>query len=197
MELGAVVLSAYLVGGIPFSWLAVRLVFGEDVRRYGSGNPGATNASRMWPPRWRMPAFVVLFLLDAGKGFAAVGLIPGLFSGAPRGVPVLAALAAVLGHVFTPYLGFRGGKGVATTLGALAALEPLATGIALAVFFGVFRVTRIVAAGSIAMAAALPLAVALHGTAPREVLVLTTVLGVLIVVRHRSNIARMLRGEET
>jgi glycerol-3-phosphate acyltransferase PlsY len=102
-----------------------------------------------------------------------------------------------LGHSFTPYLRFRGGKGVATTAGVLLALEPVATAIALAAFFLVFGITRIVAAGSLAFAAVLPLAVFVRGDAPLAVGLLTIVLALLIIGRHQSNIRRMLAGEET
>lgn len=187
--------AAFLLGSIPFSYLTVKALFNKDVRTHGSGNPGATNASRIFPPRWRIPAFLGIFLLDAGKGFVSCGLLPGLFSDLPPHAPAAAALAAVLGHSFSPFLLFRGGKGVATTLGCLLALEPLATGVALVVFFVIYGTVRIVAAGSLGVAVALPVTTSLHGTAHRSVLWLTILLGALIVVRHRSNIRQMLRGE--
>jgi len=189
--------AAFVVGSIPFAYLAVRLVLHKDLREHGSGNPGATNAARLWPRRLQFPAFLVIFCLDAGKGYWAAGTFPALLGADPSLAPVLAAAAAVLGHTFTPFLKFKGGKGVATTLGALLALEPIATGAALGVFFLLFFWTRIVAAGSLGMAIALPVAVAVHDTAPRSVLALTILLAILIVVRHRSNIGHMLRREET
>ncbi len=197
MSLALLLVAAFLVGGIPFAYLAVLAVFRVDVRKHGSGNPGATNASRMWSKRWQFPVFAAIFLLDAGKGYVTAGVLPRLFDGLDGYAPAAAGAAAVLGHTFSPFLGFRGGKGVATTMGALLALEPLATAIALAVFLLIWVPTRIVAAGSLGIAVALPVAVWLHGKAPDAVLVLAIVLGVLIVVRHRSNIARMLSGEET
>jgi len=191
----ALLACAFLIGAIPFAYLAVRLVHGTDVRRHGSGNPGATNAARLWPKRWQVPAFLAIFLCDAGKGYVAAGLLPGWLGVGTEALAVAAGLAAVLGHSFSPFLGFRGGKGVATTLGVLAALEPLATAAALAAFFAVYLPTRIVAAGSLALAIVLPVAAFVHDRAPLEVKGLTLVLAVLIITRHRSNIARMLGRE--
>ncbi len=188
--------AAFLTGSIPFAKLAVRLVYQTDVREHGSANSGATNASRMFPRRWQLTAFLSIFVLDAGKGYAAAGLLPRLFS-VPEYAPALAAAFAVIGHSFSPFLRFRGGKGVATTLGALLALEPLATGAGVLAFLLIYLSTRIVAAGSLAAAVVLPIAVFVHGTAPLAVRVLAILLGVLIIVRHRSNITRMLRGEKT
>lgn len=191
------IVAAFLVGAIPFSFLAVWIAFRTDVREHGSGNPGATNASRRFPKRWRLTAFIGIFLLDAGKGYVAAELLPRLWGDLPGGAPAAAALAAVLGHSFSPFLRFRGGKGVATSLGALLALEPAATALALAAFFAVFLPTRIVAAGSLAAAVTLPIAVLARGRASTATGVVCVVLAVLIIVRHRSNIARLLRGEET
>ncbi|MDH3592228.1 MAG: glycerol-3-phosphate 1-O-acyltransferase PlsY, partial [Planctomycetota bacterium] len=169
---------------------------GQDVRRHGSGNPGATNAARMWPKRWQLPIFVMIFLLDAGKGYLASGMLPRLFESLDADAPALAGAAAVVGHIFTPFLKLKGGKGVATTIGVLLALEPIATLIAVALFFAVFLTTRIVALGSLIVAVALPAAVYFRGVAPQSTLTLTIVLGLLIIVRHKGNIERMLRGAE-
>lgn len=187
--------AAYLLGGVPFGYLLVRLVTGTDVRSQGSGNVGATNAARAVPRAYRVPFFLLVFLLDAGKGWAAAALLPRPFALGPAGPPA-AGLAAVLGHSFSPYLRFRGGKAVATTLGVMGALEPVATLAALAAFLAVLGLTRVVALGSLAAAAALPVAVLLHGTAPAPVLGLSLVLSALIAVRHRSNLQRLLRGGE-
>ena len=187
---------AFLLGGIPFAYIFVRLLTGKDVREHGSGNPGATNASRQFPRGWQVPAFVCFFVLDAGKGYLAAAVLPTLFD-LPDHAPALAGAAAVLGHSFSPYLAFRGGKGVATTAGVLFALEPVATAIAIGVFLLVFGLARIVAAGSLAFAVALPIVVNLRGEAPPAVLYLTIALAVLIVVRHYTNIVNILKGAET
>ena len=196
LDLAGLLAAAFLLGAIPFAYLLVKAVKGIDVRQFGSGNPGATNAARAFPKRVRVPAFLVIFAFDAGKGYLATGVVPGLFDVDALG-PALAALAAVLGHSFSPFLGFRGGKGVATTIGALFGLDPVATAMALAVFFLVFGLTRIVAAGSLAFAVALPIVVIWRGDATPAVVVLSIGLSLLIVVRHRSNIVRLIQGVET
>ena len=188
--------AAFGLGAIPFAYLVVYAIFRKDVRGQGSGNPGATNAARIFPGRWRIPAFAGIFLLDAGKGYLACGVLPGLWPGLPGHAPAAAALAAVFGHSFSPFLGFRGGKGVATTMGCLLALEPVATGVALGVFLLIYAATRIVALGSIGIAFALPVAAALHRANP-WVQALTMILGVLIVVRHQSNIRLLLGRKQT
>ncbi len=185
--------ASYLLGGIPFGYLYARFVKGVDIRTVGSGNVGATNVARLYSARWRIPVFLIVFTLDAGKGYAAVmWLVPLIQPAGAVYVPVLAGLAAVLGHSFTPYLGFSGGKAVATTFGVFIALEPVATLVALGVFFVVYAITRAVGAGSVAFAVALPVAVFVHGEAHQSVSYLAVVLGILFVVRHRDNIRRMM-----
>lgn len=189
------VLTSYLLGGIPFALLFVLATKRVDLRKHGSGNVGATNASRMYSGRARIPAFVLLFLLDAGKGFVAARYLADYFSLPSEPWPAVAALAAVVGHVFTPYLRTLGGKGVATTVGALVALAPAAMAIAVLAFGIVFAVKRIVAIGSIALATVLPIAAALLGS-DNSVVALTVILGMVIVLRHISNIKRLLKGTE-
>ena len=185
--------ASYLLGGISFGYLYARFVKRVDIRTVGSGNVGATNVARLYSARWRIPVFLIVFTLDAGKGYAAVmWLVPLIQPAGAVYVPVLAGLAAVLGHSFTPYLGFSGGKAVATTFGVFMALEPVATLIALAVFFPVYGLTRQVAAGSLAFAAALPVAVFVRGKAHESVGYLALALGILILVRHRDNIRKMM-----
>lgn len=196
-------LLAFLLGAVPFAWLVVRLCLGVDVRTIGSGNVGATNASRAFAGRAaRITAFVAIYLLDAGKGFAAVQVMQ---MAAPELLAaVVAAALAVLGHVFTPFLGWRGGKGVATATGALLALDWQVTLIAIAVFFVVRFATGHVFAGSLALGLALPAAmVALHADAAFHERLPLTVLCLAIAVflfwTHRSNLkqhlaARAARG---
>jgi len=191
--MAGLLLGAYLLGGIPFAYLFVRATKGVDVRTTGSGNVGATNAARLFPSRWRLPVFLLVFCVDAAKGFLASKGLPLLFD-LPAHAPALAAAAAVVGHMFTPFLGFRGGKGVATTMGALLGLEPVATLASLGVFFAVYLPTRVVALGSVAFALTLPLFVHLRAASPPAVLALSCALAVLIVVRHRSNLARLFQG---
>jgi glycerol-3-phosphate acyltransferase PlsY len=197
MPVGVVCFAAFLLGAIPFALLVVRLCKGLDVRTVGSGNVGATNASRAFASKGgRLGAFLAIYLLDAGKGFAPAALAPAWAGDTtPLLAAVLAGAAAVLGHVFTPFLGFRGGKGVATATGVLLALDWRVTTIALAVFFVVRRLTGQVFFGSLALGLALPAAAiglqpstAFGDRLPLTVLCL--VLAVFLVWTHRSNLQK-------
>lgn len=185
-----ILLSAYLLGGIPFSYLAGRLVKGVDLRRKGSGNLGATNAGRVlgWP--WG----VLVFGLDFAKGWLAVALAQWLLG--PGLAPVLAGLAAILGHSFTPYLRFKGGKSVAASTGAFVRLAPLATGFALLAFLLILLLARMVSAASVGAALILPLAIIWLRTGEWALIVFSLLVGLLICIRHRSNLQRILSGTE-
>ena len=197
-----VVSFAYLLGSIPFGYLIVRASGRGDVRETGSGGTGATNVTR----RAGKGAGVLTLALDALKGAAAVLLARLVLT---EGVRVdwwvaAAAVAAVAGHCFPVWLGFRGGKGVATGLGVFALLAPLALACALPVFLLVVWVTRYVSLGSIVAAALVPLAVwalAARGYVRGEefppVLTAASLGGALIIFMHRANIGRLLRGEES
>ncbi len=202
--------AAYLVGAIPFGVLIARAK-GVDIRQHGSKNTGATNVGRVLGFRF----FLLCFALDMLKGLAptlGAGLVMGV-AGARDVEPTDAwlwlavAAAAVLGHMFSPFLAFKGGKGVATGLGALMGVFPvltLAAGAAALVWALVFALSRIVSLASIAAAAALPLAAAgvlltREGASPAAAapfLAVSAALALLVVVRHRANIRRLLRGEE-
>ena len=187
---------AYLIGGIPFALVLVRVLLKVDVRTLGSGNVGATNASRAFGPKAKLPMFVLIYLLDTAKGFVPAFFGPALFGG-PAGSAVLLGACAVLGHCASPYLGFRGGKGVATTTGVVLAVEPVALLVALVVFFAVFGATRVVALGSLALGLALPLAAILRdpGTAFEARLPISLfclVIAGFLFFTHRSNLANML-----
>ena len=195
------VLLAYLLGSIPFGYLIVRVRGGGDVRESGSGGTGATNVTR----RAGRSAGVLTLLLDASKGALAV-VIARWLVGAEAGVNwwvLAAALAAVVGHIFPVWLGFKGGKGVATGLGVFLALAPLAVLCALPVFVVVVWVTRYVSLGSITAAAILPLCVwllgARGGLSENSAPLMTAALvgAALIIFKHRANIGRLLRGEES
>jgi len=177
-----------LLGSVPFAWLLHRIATGRDLRGEGSGNPGATNLERSDGRAWAAAALA----LDAGKGAAAV-LLARHYAGEAACVP--AALSAVVGHVFTPWLGGRGGKGVATAMGAFTVLAPIATAAALGVFALVLSVTRLVSLGSVLGAAALPIAIALVGPRGRAAAAAFAI-GLLIAWRHRANFARMRAGTE-
>ncbi|MGF1511084.1 MAG: glycerol-3-phosphate 1-O-acyltransferase PlsY [Myxococcota bacterium] len=185
LRTSVVVLAAFLAGGIPFGWCTARWVAGIDIRDHGSRNIGATNVGRVVGRGWG----VLVLLLDVAKGVLAAGWP------AAAGDPVLAAwsgMAAILGHVFSPYLGFRGGKGVATAAGVFAILAPSGLAVALGTFGVVFALTRVVAVGSLAATLALFVSVLVTG-APLLVRVLTGVVTVVVFVRHAGNIRRGFR----
>ena len=181
--------GAYLLGSIPFSFLVARLFGVRDVRKVGSGNVGATNVMRA---AGRLPGLIA-FALDAGKGALAVALA--LRSDASGVLAALAAAGVVVGHVFPLWLGFQGGKGVATGAGAFAPVTPLASLLAVATFAAVLALTRYVSAASIA--GALALSALLFGLgAPPPVARMGVLLALLIVLKHRDNIARLRNGSE-
>lgn len=186
------VVAAYLMGAFPTSYVVGRLARGIDLRDHGSGNLGATNAFRVLGWRAASPIFVV----DIFKGFAPAFWFP-LVDGSAAG-PLWALVygtAAVIGHVFSVFVGFRGGKGVATGAGVFLALAPLAVLGGLLIWAVLVFGTGYVSLGSVAAAAALPLLVFLTG-ARLEVLALSAALASFVIYAHRANIRRLLRGEE-
>lgn len=197
------ILSAYLVGSIPTAYLMVRGLRGIDIRSVGSGNVGATNAARVLGFKF----FPLIFLIDFAKGFVPTFVLPGVaarLAGLDTiwpGLAVLIAVAAILGHNFPLYLGFKGGKGVATSLGAVTALDPVAS-LAAALAFAVFLVvTRIVSLSSIL--AALVFVMTYFGRVESPwsrdhatMSLATLALLVLLIARHRGNLARLARGQE-
>jgi glycerol-3-phosphate acyltransferase PlsY len=183
--------AAFLLGAVPFSFLIAR-ARGIDIRRVGSGNIGATNLARAGGPLLGL----VGLLLDGAKGSAAVALAlaagPGTADG---GRQAIAGLLAILGHNFTPFLRFKGGKGVATGAGVFAVLCPRALIVALGVFAILLAVGRMVSLGSVGAAAVLPFAARWTGSATVVVAVAAAV-ALLTVARHRANLARIARGTE-
>ena len=185
------VVIAYLLGSIPFGYLIVRKKLGADIRQSGSGGTGATNVSR----RAGKAAGVVTLVLDALKGSLAVLVAKEL---APNvdWLIAAAAIAAILGHMFPVWLGFRGGKGVATGVGVFSILAPFAVLCAGIIFVVIVSLTRYVSLGSIIAAATIPLFVWLRSDS-RPVLTAAIVGALLIVLAHRGNIARLARGTES
>ena len=191
----------YLLGGIP-SGLLIGRARGVDLRATGSKNIGATNAFRVLGARWG----ALVFLLDALKGFAA-SIVPRLATGVALGgpapgllVPTLAAgIAAILGHVFSPWLGFKGGRGVATSLGVFLGILPRPTLLAFGLWIVLVAISRRVSVGSIGAAVSYPFLVA--WTAARNpqrgiLITVSAVIALLIIVRHLPNIRRLLKGTE-
>lgn len=197
-RVGAVLVFAYLVGAIPWALIVGKRFYGVDPREHGSGNLGATNVFRVLGAR----AGIGTLLLDAAKGAVAVLAARLLVSPDAFGqtvsdwVAVAAMLAAVLGHSYSPYIGFRGGKGVATSAGALIVLTPLAFLIEMLVFVAVVAASRWVALGSVVAAVLYPILVwVLYPDEPAYLIVITA-LAVLVIWRHRGNIVRIARGQE-
>jgi acyl phosphate:glycerol-3-phosphate acyltransferase len=190
---------SYLLGSIPFGYLLVRVFRGEDVRRSGSGNIGATNVSRSSPALGGLT-----LLLDALKGTAAVGLacflsvrMPG--GGVPYRIMSMAALFSALGHMFPVWLKFRGGKGVATGLGSFIVIAPKAVLIAAGIFIGVVVIFRYVSLGSIIAVASFPLlayGMRAYGNVPIALAFMATT-SLLIIGKHHENIRRLLAGTES
>jgi glycerol-3-phosphate acyltransferase PlsY len=189
---------SYLLGSIPFGYLLVRIFRGEDVRQSGSGNIGATNVSRKSPILG-----AATLLLDALKGTAASILSYDVAYRLGDGPPTLdllalGALFAILGHIFPVWLKFRGGKGVATALGAFAPIAPKALLIVLGIFIVVVAVSRYVSLGSIVAVVAFPLVVwAIDRFYVSTGLALISLVSLLIVVKHHENIRRLLAGTES
>jgi glycerol-3-phosphate acyltransferase PlsY len=187
---------AYLIGSIPFGYLIVKLTRGADVRATGSGGTGATNVSR----RAGKVAGVATLVLDALKGAVAILITRGLLNDGPRASHgwwvVATAVAVIIGHIFPVWLGFRGGKGVATGAGVFLIIAPFALLCAGVVFLAVVLITRYVSLGSIVAAATIPACVWLSGLGAPEVT--GAVAGALLIIfAHRANIGRLIGGTES
>jgi glycerol-3-phosphate acyltransferase PlsY len=201
MRSSLVLIAAYLLGSIPFGYLIVRAKQGTDVRESGSGGTGATNVSR----RAGKLAGVITLLLDAAKGALAVFITRWFLTDdfVINWWVAAAAIIAVFGHCFPVWLGFRGGKGVATGVGVFLSLYPLAVAGAAAVFILVVVLTRYISLGSILATAAFPLFVWLLSVFFRPVADLAPVItaaliaGALIILMHHANIGRLLKGTES
>ena len=207
VRVAGLLIAAYLIGSIPFSFLIVKLMSGADIREVGSHNVGATNVARSFG---KLPGIIAL-LLDMAKGYSAVALAKWV-TGSPAwplpfGVDAsplhsrafwisLCALIAVLAHMYPVWLGFHGGKGVATAAGAFLALDPIALAAGAIVFAIVVISTRFVSLGSIISAASIPIFLRFLTHAPFWSIIISIVIAIAISVKHHSNIARMAQGRE-
>jgi glycerol-3-phosphate acyltransferase PlsY len=183
--------ASYLVGAIPTSWLTVKLVRGEDLRTMGSGNLGATNLYRVLGLRYAVPVGV----FDLLKGTIPVAVF-GPRAGDGPFLPLLLGLTAVAGHVFSVFVRFRGGKGVATGAGVVLGLAPWAFLAVLAVWLLVVKASGYVSLGSVVGALVLPAAVWLLHPERRDLVAPLLALALVIVVLHRANLRRLLAGTE-
>jgi acyl phosphate:glycerol-3-phosphate acyltransferase len=197
LRVAIILVVAYLLGAIPFAVIVGRLFYHVDVREHGSGNAGATNVMRVLG----LKAGLAVLVLDGLKGVAAVlfaMLVHPVYLSATAHDWVLigASFTAVLGHSYSPYLGFAGGKGVATAAGALLVVMPAVWPILLAVFVVVVGLSRMVSLGSVVIAAIFPLLVVVFYGDRLAFVTFSLVATSLVIWRHRSNIARIARGEE-
>lgn len=186
--------AAYLMGSIPTGYLIVKALKDIDIRKTGSGNIGATNVKRVLGMKW----FIIVIILDALKGFVPV-IIAGLIFGENQPfMPVVAGLAAILGHTFTIFLNFKGGKGVATSLGVFLALAPLSLLSCMVVFFTLLVFFGYISLGSIAAAAMLPAFVYIYGEGGYFYLVQVLAIAgaIFIIYKHKENIKRLMDGTE-
>ena len=192
LPLALVIVAAYLLGSIPCGLLIARLK-GVNLQKVGSGNIGATNVYRCVGKGWGVAAFV----LDAVKGFAPAFVFPMLVSPPPAWLGLACGAAAVAGHNWPVWLKFKGGKGVSTSAGMLLGIAPAAVGIGFAVFAATVLITRFVSLGSILAAIAVPAAyLAMNGAENRLLAGALVAMGLLVVVKHRANIGRLLKGAE-
>lgn len=201
MKISLVLVLAYLLGSIPFGYLIVRFTQKADVRETGSGGTGATNVTR----RAGRAAGVITLILDALKGAAAVWLADWLLAGAPPGGGWIAAagVAAIIGHCFPVWLGFRGGKGVATAIGIFAVLALVPLLLALGVFFLLAITTRYISLSSIAALLSLPIflwflrSYRSSGIEFIPLWVSAVAIAAIVVFMHRANIGRLMAGTES
>lgn len=195
----AVILVGYLCGAIPFSYLAGRAFAGIDLREHGSGNLGASNTFRFLGAR----VAILVLVGDIAKGFLPVYFAP-FYGGhmlADHWLMYLAGFFAIIGHMFSIFVGFRGGKGIATTAGAFLAIAPVAFLGSFVVWAIVMATVRIVSVASMIAAIALPLMAYLAGrlistTGDNSLLVLSFVIMAVVLIKHRSNIKRLMAGQE-
>ncbi len=200
VTLAGILIGSYLLGSIPFGYLAGQLT-GIDIRKVGSGNIGATNVVRVLGKKYGYPVFVLDFL----KGFGAVKISMLISTSSPPQwnspaiFGIAAAMSCVVGHSYPLWLKFKGGKGVATSAGALFALTPIAGFIGLAIWLVTFFVTRYVSLASVTAAIALPIVIlVIHrpDKNPKVIFYFAVCIAAVVIWRHRSNLSRLLRGTE-
>lgn len=193
-------LATYLLGSIPFGFILVRVFLKEDIRSQGSGNIGATNVVRSGAKKLG----ALTFILDAVKGFIAVlvatliALAPGLMPVSHQNAAALGSLCAILGHIYPVWLGFKGGKGVATAWGVFLALAPLAALAGLLVFISAFALTKYVSLASILAAITFPIFAMLlpHIAYGPWLIAVIVIVPIIVIGKHHQNIARLLNGTE-
>ena len=189
MNWALLLIAAYLIGSIPTGLILGKAIWKKDLRQYGSHNIGATNAWRILGAK----AGILVFILDFLKG--QIGVLLGAYLFASPGAMVLGGFAAIIGHMFPIFLGFKGGKGVATALGVIAALMPKVTVIVFVVWLVLVTITRYVSIGSIVAAVLAPILAAIFNE-PTIYFLFVLIIAVIIVLRHKENIQRLKAGRE-
>jgi acyl phosphate:glycerol-3-phosphate acyltransferase len=205
-----IVVLSYLVGSIPISIILTKLIKGVDIRNYGSGNAGGTNVSRVLGKKYG----ILVILLDAMKGVIAVILISRLYLGSfpfPNTTPfdeftlvqIMAGIAAVIGHIWTIFAGFKGGKGIATGLGVLISIVTLDMLLGLGVFLGVMYISKYISLASISAAVSVPIIMVIRENvfgvdiaSYHTILPFVIGLALLVIYTHRANLERLLSGSE-
>lgn len=200
VTLVVVLVGSYLLGSIPFGYVIGRIA-GVDIRRTGSGNVGATNVVRVLGKRYGYPVFVLDFL----KGFGAVKISRLLATGpppdwnSPELFGIVAALSSIVGHSYPPWLKFKGGKGVATSAGALFAITAVGGLVGLAIWMAIFWLTRYVSVASVTAALVLPvviLVISRRNESAKAIFYVSVFAAAVVIWRHRSNLSRLMRGAE-
>ena len=188
--------AAYILGSIPTSYIMGKLINGIDIRDFGSGNVGATNALRILGTK----VGIFTLIIDIGKGFLAVNIARFIIPEPTDLLIISTGLFAILGHIFTVFLNFKGGKGVATSAGVFIALVPIPVAIALIVFIITVWISKFVSLGSILGALTLfisELVINIRNLfSELEILVFTFIIALFIIIRHKANIQRLLNGNE-
>lgn len=186
-------ITAFLVGGIPTGVLISKFIHKKDVRNFGSTNPGAVNIWRTFGLGYGL----VVVCIDTGKGYFAAGVLPRIIAQEePQEVFLLLGLAAVVGHIWSPWLHFKGGKGVATVLGVALAIYPLAAAVCVFTWFLTVTFTRYASVSSLASAVCFPMLVSLIYHPSKYGILLTILVPLLLSYTHRSNLQRLRYGKE-
>jgi len=196
MKIIIVLFVAYILGSIPTSYIMGKLLKGIDIRDFGSGNVGATNALRILGTK----IGIITLIIDIGKGFLAVNIAKLIINEPTDLIMIITGLFAIIGHIFTIFLMFKGGKGVATSAGVFIALVPIPIAIALLVFVVTVWLSKFVSLGSILAAFTLFIAELtinmFNSFAKLEILIFTFIIALFIIIRHKSNIQRLINGNE-
>ena len=196
MDIIITLFIAYILGSIPTSYIMGKLIKGIDIRDFGSGNVGATNALRILGTK----VGVFTLIMDIGKGFLAVNIARMIISEPTDLILILTGLFAIIGHIFTIFLKFKGGKGVATSAGVFIALVPIPVALALFVFLFTVWLSKFVSLGSILAALTLFVSELIINIwlsfAELEILIFTFIIALFIIIRHKANIQRLINGNE-